>query len=344
MKKKEIFNFSYLAITVVLIFVLSSFSAFSQTEDFEFYNCKVIKFIVAKSVGGGFDAYTRAIAPYLEKYLPGATVIVQNITGGGGLIGINTLYKADPDGLTIGLMDGAGNVFNQILGVEGVMFDLSKMIWLCRASADPRAMFVNAKTPFYTIEDMKKANREIVFTATGVGSDDYYGAAIIFKALGIPLRQVTGFPGAAEANLAVVRGEGVDGTECELSSFLQFIEDGSVRPIMVLTRERIGALPNIPTAIEVVPQENKKMVQVIINLFESNRILCGPPGIPEGRVAALRVALEKTFKDPEFIAWAEKAKRPLDFLTGNQMDEMMKEALQNAEMIKPLLKSLQTKE
>jgi len=340
MKKKEIFNFSYLLITVVLIFVLFSFSAFSQTEDFEFYKGKVIKFIVPYSVGGGFDVYTRAIAPYLEKYIPGVTVIVQNVPGGGSLIGTNTLYKADPDGLTIGLINGAGMALNQILGSEGVMFDLSKMVWLCRASADPRAMVVSTKTPFYTVEDMRKANREIVFAATGVGSDDYYSAAVIFRALGIPLRQVTGFPGSAEANLAVVRGEGVDGTEIELSSVSQFIEEGSMRPIIMITRERIGALPNIPTAVEAVPQENKNMVQVITNIFESNRVVCGPPGIPEERVVALRIALEKTFKDPEFIAWGESAKRPLDFLAGDKMDELIKEALKNAEIIKPILKEV----
>jgi len=340
MKKREIFNFSYLAITVVLIFVLFSFSAFSQTEDFEFYKGKVIKFIVPYSVGGGFDTYTRAIAPYLEKYIPGSTVIVQNVPGGGGLIGTNTLYKAEPDGLTIGLINGAGMALNQILESEGVMFDLSKMTWLCRASADPRAMVVSTKTPFHTVEDMKKANREIVFAATGVGSDDYYSAAIIFKALGIPLRQVTGFPGSAEANLAVVRGEGVDGTEIELSSVSQFIEEGSMRPIIMITRERIETLPNIPTAIESVSQENKKMVQVITNIFECNRVLCGPSGIPEERVAVLRIALKKTFKDPEFIAWGKSAKRPLDFLAGNVMDELVKEALLNAEIIKPILKEV----
>ena len=62
MKKKEIFNFSYLLITVVLIFVLFSFSAFSQTEDFELYKGKVTKFVVPYSVGGEFATYTRDIA------------------------------------------------------------------------------------------------------------------------------------------------------------------------------------------------------------------------------------------------------------------------------------------
>lgn len=341
MKSNNIIKVLGLALTLVLIFVLFSFGAFSQTQgDFEFYKSKVVKFIVPYSVGGGFDTYARAIAPYLEKYLPGATVIVENVPGGGSLIGTNTLYRAEPDGLTIGLINGAGMALNQILETEGVMFDLAKMTWLCRVSADPRAMVVSTKTPFYTVEDMRKANREIVFAATGVGSDDYYAAAVIFKALGIPLRQVTGFPGSAEANLAVVRGEGVDGTEIELSSVLQFIEEESMRPIMVITRERLETFPDVPTALESVPPENREMVQVITNIFEANRVVCGPPGIPEERVAALRLALEKVFQDPEFIAWGEKAKRPLEFLSGEEIEKLINEALQNAEIIKPILKEV----
>lgn len=324
-------------LTGLLLLAVGPF-AFSQSKaDYEFYKGKVIKFIVPYSVGGGFDAYARAIAPFLEKYLPGAAVVVQNIPGGGGLIGTNTLYKAAPDGLTIGIINGAGMAFNQIVGTAGVEFDLAQMLWLCRASADPRAVVVGGKTAFRTVEDMKKAGRTIVFSATGVGSDDYYGSYVIFKALGIPFRNVTGFPGAAEANLAAVRGEGIDGTQCEISSLLQFIQEGSIRPFLVVTLKRLEAFPDVPTVLEVVPEESRDLVRTITNVFEANRVICAPPGVPEARAAALREVLEKAFKDPELLSWGKKSNRPLNYLDGPTMEKLIQEALKGAEKIKPVL-------
>lgn len=331
------------ALTVVACVVSITISpcAFSQTKaDYEFYKGKVVKFVVPYSVGGGFDAYARAIAPVLEKYIPGATVIVQNAAGGGGLIGTNTLYRAKADGLTIGIINGAGMALNQIVGTDGVQFDLAEMEWLARATADPRAVLVNTKTGFDTVDDMKNVGRTIVFSATGVGSDDYYGSYIIFKSLGIPLRNVTGFPGSAEANLAAVRGEGIDGTECEISSLLQFVEEGSLEPILMVTLERDEAFPNVPTALEVAPDENKEPIRVITSIFEANRAICGPPGIPAERIAVLREALGKALTDPELVSWSEKTNRPIDYLDGEAMQKLIREALHSAEKIKPILKEV----
>lgn len=336
--KKKVLWLPLLAVATVSVLLITGPCAFSQSNaDYGFYKGKVIKFIVPYSVGGGFDAYARAIAPFLEKYLPGATVVVQNIPGGGSLIGTNTLYKAAPDGLTIGLINGAGMALNQIVGTAGVEFDLGRMVWLCRVSADPRAVLVSGKTPFRTVEDMRKAGRTIVFSATGVGSDDYYGSYVIFKALGIPLRNVTGFPGAAEANLAAVRGEGIDGTECEISSLLQFIQEGSVRPVLMVTLERVSEFPDVPTALEVVPAQNREAVKTITNIFEANRVVCAPPGVPEARVAALREAFGKALNDPEFLNWAKKSNRPIDYMDGPTVARLIQEALKDAETIKPIL-------
>ncbi len=76
---------------------------------------KTDHFVVRYSPGGGFDAYARAIAPELEKAL-GVEVVVENIPGAGGQKGAATIYRADPDGYTIGIWNIPGLTVPQLLG------------------------------------------------------------------------------------------------------------------------------------------------------------------------------------------------------------------------------------
>src|SRR5512145_2537181 len=54
-----------------------------------FYKGKVINYIVATKPGGGYDAYARVIGKYMQKHLPGSTVVIKNIPGAGHIIGAN---------------------------------------------------------------------------------------------------------------------------------------------------------------------------------------------------------------------------------------------------------------
>jgi tripartite-type tricarboxylate transporter receptor subunit TctC len=58
----------------------------------DFYKGKTITYIVATPPGGGYDFYGRLVSEYLQKYLPGSTVVVKNMPGAGHLVGANALY------------------------------------------------------------------------------------------------------------------------------------------------------------------------------------------------------------------------------------------------------------
>ena len=83
----------------------------------DFYKDKTIRFIVGQAAGGGYDTYTRTIARYIGKYIPGGpTTVAENMTGAGSLVAANYLFNnAKPDGLTIGMWNSA-LVFNQAHG------------------------------------------------------------------------------------------------------------------------------------------------------------------------------------------------------------------------------------
>src|SRR5437870_4077516 len=80
-----------------------------------FYAGKTVRMIVGSGVGGGYDVFSRLIAPYLSKTL-GTTVIVENVPGAGGLVALNKLYIAPPDGLQISLTQGTMAGVAQLTG------------------------------------------------------------------------------------------------------------------------------------------------------------------------------------------------------------------------------------
>jgi len=82
-----------------------------------FYERKTITLIVATKPGGGYDFYGRLMARFMEKYLPGSTVIVKNVPGAGHIIGTNEMHHSKPNGLTFAtfnrglfLMQAAGHL------------------------------------------------------------------------------------------------------------------------------------------------------------------------------------------------------------------------------------------
>ena len=102
----------------LFLFIAFSFNGFVLAQE-PFYKEKTIRIVVGFSAGGGFDAYSRAIARHWGKHIPGnPTIIVENMTGAGSLIAANHVYNgAKPDGLTIGHFIG-GLFLGQVLGAE----------------------------------------------------------------------------------------------------------------------------------------------------------------------------------------------------------------------------------
>lgn len=323
-----------MVLALACLLVLGACGARASESALDFFKGKVIEFIVPYSMGGGYDSIARALAPVMEKYLPGAKIIVKNVSGGGGLVGTNKLYTARPDGLTIGILNTAGVAFNQALGSPDVKYDVTQFSWIGRVTAEPHVIKVGGKSPFKSVEDLRKAGRPIVFSSQGVGDDDHFGQVIVFKALGIPLKNVLGFPGSTEATLAAVRGD-VDGTSTSYSSGLALVQSGDIRIILQITLERHPLLPDVPTVLEVVPKETHYKAKAIASIFSLDRTVAGPPGIPAERLEALRQAFKKAVEDPAYAEWAQKTERPVMYMSGDALQKFVKETMDLAMTIKP---------
>jgi tripartite-type tricarboxylate transporter receptor subunit TctC len=96
-----------------------------QAQEDPFYQDKTIKVVVGFTSGGFYDRWSRLLARYVPKHLPGnPETIVQNMPGAGGLIAANHVYNvARPDGLTVGMMS-YGMYLDQLVGRKEVAIRL----------------------------------------------------------------------------------------------------------------------------------------------------------------------------------------------------------------------------
>jgi len=294
--------------------------AFAQTGA-EFYKGKTVTYIVATSPGGGYDFYGRLVADYMQKYLPGSTFVVKNLPGAGHLVGTNTLYASKPDGLTIGTFN-TGLIYNQLIGLKGIQFDLTKMSWIGKAAADPRIVVVSKDSPIKSFKELTALKEPVNFSTAGIGSAAYVETTVLLNLLKLPVKILTGYNGNDD-QLAMRRGE-IVGTIASRSSWQQFVDNGFGRFIAQIGGDSKD-LPQLATLVE--DPTAKAFAALVASQGDLSRLTAGPPGIPEDRLAALREAYRKAMADPELKAKAEKGGRPLQPLIGEDVATRVKAAL-----------------
>ena len=156
----------------------------------EFFKGKTVTYVVATAPGGGYDNYGRLITEYMQKNLPGVTIVVKNMPGAGHLIGANFIYSAKPDGLTIGTFN-TGLIYNQLIDRQGVKLDLTKMSWVGKAASDPRVMIQSANNKeIKTYDDLLRKGEPFKIAVSGVGASNYNETQMLHQALGLNIRSI----------------------------------------------------------------------------------------------------------------------------------------------------------
>jgi tripartite-type tricarboxylate transporter receptor subunit TctC len=286
--------------------------------------------------GSGFDFYMRAVAGAIPRVSEMETT-VRNIPGAGGLIGDNQIFETDPDGTTIGLLNLPGHVFAQLTGADGVRYEFADWEYLGRVAAGPPVILVAADGPYQTAADLIAATDEVRFAIEEAGSDAYYGAAVSADVFGFPARSITGYEGTGDILAAIMRGE-ADATFLSYGSSLQGIRNGDMRALMIFADERVEPLPDVPLASEVAEdQAAKDTVSAFGNIYNLERVFVAPPGTPEDRVAYLRDLLMTAFGDETLAEEIERAGRPLNPMSGEDVAAAVERVAGQSDRIRGLL-------
>jgi tripartite-type tricarboxylate transporter receptor subunit TctC len=260
---------------------------------------KDINWIVPYSPGGGFDAWSRQIGMHMQKHLPkGVNVVVRNVTGAGGRTGSIQLYRAKPDGYTVGLLDVAGLVpYQKAVGAEKAGYDIDKYVWIGRVANEPWVLLAPSKSPLKTLADLK-ARKDLSWGIEGPGSTKWLFAIIEARELGLPMRFVSGYGGTGEMIPASLRGDYELWTNAG-PAHIPYVKNGELRAIIQFGATRMSAFPDVPTA--------KDLGHDVI--AEILRLLAAPPGTPADAAKTLEAAFLKAMNDPDFKAWVVKSQQ-----------------------------------
>ncbi len=289
-----------------------------------------IRLLVSSEAGGGYDAYSRLLARHMGKFIPGnPTFIVQNMPGGGGLVGANHVYNVAPkDG------PGIGNVqrlvpFIQIMGEPGPKFETGKFNWLGSLASEATVCVSWHTTKVKTFEDLKKI--ELIVGGSGP-NDSETVPALLNNILGTKFKIVSGYPSSTAATLAVERTE-VDGICSSYSSLITrngyWFKDKKINVLVQASLRKHPDLPNVPLALELATNaEDKALMELNDARLEIGRPFMAPPGVPAERVKALRAAFNAMVKDKDFLADAEKLKMEIDPVGGDEAQALLERVAQ----------------
>ena len=278
----------------------------AQAMDFPKKN---ITFLIAYGPGGGFDTITRKLGPYLKKYLGGkVNIVAKNLPGGRGKKAASFLAKRKPDGSHILMFNMPGHAMPNIIG-EKAGYDVRKIDWLGRVAQFRYIIVTSAKNGKYqTIQDVLKAKNQIKIPITGPGTTGYLASAILWNALGVQPKYITGYKSSSRYSLGVIRGDG-DLTILAKGSFKKYVSSKKkkqaafkdLKPILEITNGKSEF--GVPTTGE--------MGQKDLAILGGDRIVGTTPGTPKAIKDPLADSLYKSVSDPEFVAGGKKVGRPV---------------------------------
>ena len=322
----------------VMLFGIWAWVPFAYAQA-DFYKGKTITVYIGTTPGALYDQWSRLLAQYMPKHIPGKPdMISQNMPGAGHKIAANYVYnKTKPDGLSLIGSIVPSLYFDQLIGRPEVQYDWGKFVWIGSPVQGESQMYMRADTPYKTMDDVRNAKEPPRCGAQGTSDSAYYLPKLFEDTLGAKFNLVTGYPGGPEIDLAVERGE----IHCRAFTIEAFLsrepyhtwrKNGFVRNIIQTGRKRDVKLAETPTIWELMdryktPDASRRLATVVLAAGALGRPMLGTPGTPPDRVKILREAFNATMKDPEFLADLEKRQYDLDPVAGEELEKIAKEAM-----------------
>ena len=269
------------------------FVVFAGTVLAQEYPTKPINIIVPAAAGGPTDTLTRVLAQAMGEALR-QQMIIENVGGAGGTIGINRAAKAKPDGYTL-LLYHIGMATSPAL-YRKLQYDTLNDFDYIGQVADVPMMLIAKKTmqasTFAEFLPYAKANKDkLTYANAGLGSASYLCGILFMSAIDANFTMVP-YKGTGPAMNDLVGGQ-VDFMCDQTTNTVPQIKSGNVKAYGVTTSSRLASMPDLPTLDE---QGLKGFELVVWNgLF-------GPKGMPKPAVEKLVAALQTAVQSAAFRA------------------------------------------
>jgi tripartite-type tricarboxylate transporter receptor subunit TctC len=315
-----------LFILAVTSCVLSCTAKAQPATASEYFKGKTIEFVVSSSAGSTPDLVSRVIASYLSRDT-GATAIVINKDGAGGIEGMNYLYQGKPDGLTMGTTSSVKFVSNKVMNEPAATYDIEKYSYIMVVDPQPVHFFVSPDGPYQSVADLK-AGKDLKIGASSPSGLHALGGLTVLKLLGLNAKVVTGFNEESQRSLAVKRGE-IIGYTTGIQGAKAGIEGGMIKSLFILSTKRDPRTPDVPAITELVKLsgDDLELVKLWETALAASTLFMAPPGMPEDKLAFLRDLANKWVQNKDFRAEIDTVSGAAvkTFITGDDATRGMRE-------------------
>ena len=252
-----------------------------------------VTLIVAYKAGSGTDGPARILAQYAEKYI-GQTVVVENVDGGSGSIGWSQLAAADPDGMTIGVMNLPN--FNSSIVKELGTYTTADFKAICNHVTETSIVIVRADDDRFPdlntlVEYGKAHDGELQASTNGAQASNHIGAQAFAKSAGFHYIDIP--QGGTADQLLSLRNKESDFTVVKLGDISG--QESAYRVLGIFSTERDARWPDVPTLGE---------LGFYDKWLGASRAIVAPAGVSDEVIQFYEDALKKTMEDPEYIAAA----------------------------------------
>ncbi|HEY9281403.1 MAG TPA: tripartite tricarboxylate transporter substrate binding protein [Eoetvoesiella sp.] len=257
----------------------------------EGYPEKSVRLIVPYSAGTTSDATARMLAEQLSQ-MWGHSVVVENLTGAGGVVGTQAIARSKPDGYTLGML--ASNHAINAAVYKNLPYDAFKDFQpIAHVSFNQFVFCVHPSVPAKTLQEFialaKSKPEQINYGSSGKGGSPHLAVEKFDYMSGVKLRHIPYRTNSASVT-DLLRGE-VSLVATSISTMLPHIQAGQLRALAVSGDSRSPLLPDVPTVAEAgVPGYSMKNWNGIV----------APAGVPSDLVHKIQKDIFKVFQDPEF--------------------------------------------
>jgi tripartite-type tricarboxylate transporter receptor subunit TctC len=248
-----------------------------------------ITLIVPFPAGGPSDAVARAVSQVMATDL-GQSIVVENVGGAGGTIGLTKVVKSAPDGYTIGFGTIGTHVANVALYKKLPYDPLTDFVPIGLAGTASTILVVRSSLPVASLDEFVsyvRANGDkMTFASAGIGSISHFSCVILLSSLKLNVTHVP-YRGVAPAMNDLIGGH-TDFMCDQTTTALSQISGGTIKAVAVLSDERVPQLPNVATVASAGHPE--------VNVRAWNALFA-PKGTPADVVERLTRALRVAVSD-----------------------------------------------
>ena len=237
--------------------LIAAFAACSSPALAQTYPSRPIVMVVPFAAGGTFDVMGRIIAARMSELL-GQQVVVENTTGAGGIIGVNRVINAAPDGYTILLGSTGTHAYNQTIYKKRRYDAVNDFTPVTLFSEQPMVLEARKDLPANTIPEfaaLLKANgAKMQFGSAGAGSTTHLACSLLNSTIGVNVTHVP-YRGSAPAANDLIGGQ-IDYLCGNLGAAAPLITGKQVKAIAVLSKGRSPLMPELASAARAGPDRH----------------------------------------------------------------------------------------